>query len=273
MARFEDYVQKYEVQDEIEAAQVAQVQRQEQPEAGFVLPERFHGKSAEDVAASYVELEKAYSRQGHELGSLRATADRYILESVHASPQNRQSAAEPTKPVTVDDLYDDADGTLRRVIKEESNGRVEELERELQQTKAQVALAQFETKHPDWRQVASTPEFQNFLAESPYRVKLFQAADKYDFDAAETLFGIYNDLKGRKQQVVDDAQQRRNDQLTDASLETSSPHQPDLVQVYSRAELQEKRISAKQGNGEAERWLQAHAEEIAIAYEEDRIVA
>lgn len=42
-----------------------------------VLPEKLEGKSAEQIAAQYLELEKKLGEQGRELGELRASIPRY----------------------------------------------------------------------------------------------------------------------------------------------------------------------------------------------------
>ena len=83
---------------------------------------------------------------------------------------------------------------------------------------------------------------------------------------------MYYDTLERKQEETAPVEQERERQLRDAMLESSSPAQAEMVDTYSRSELMEKRIAAKQGSLQAERWLQAHAESIARAYEEDRIV-
>ena len=55
-------------------------------------------------------------------------------------------------------------------------------------------------------------------------------------------------------------------------LESGSPAITDLVDTYSRSELLEVRINANQGSQPAIRYLAAHANSIAQAYAEGRIV-
>lgn len=271
MAKYADYVKNQpNVEQELEEVEQKKSDDQsaETTQAQTVIPERFKGKTPEEIAQSYVELEKAYSRQGQDIGRLRRLVDEEVLES-----QLSRKVAEkpPTKPVTVDDLYENADATLRRVVQEETSARVEELERQLQAAKQQQALTEFSAKYPDWQEQVKDPAFLNWIAEDPYRQRLAQAADAGDLAAADVLFGIHRDLKGKARRSAED-KRRRDTELRDASLESSGPAAADMTQVYSRADLMEQRVRARQGDQKAIRYLNAHQNRIRKAYEEGRIV-
>lgn len=259
MAKYDDYIEQ-----EIDEAAANQRARDEK---GRYIPDRFKGKDISDVIKSYEELEKLNSRQAHDLGEMRQQVDQLIRAQDSAS----SPAPEPSKPVSVDDLYEDADGNIRRVVREEALGEVNTLKKELESMKAQQALAQIDTLFPQWRDKVQTQEFREWMNESPYRVRMVQDADKGDLDAAKEVLGMYYDnLEENKPDEAESVERHR--QLRDAMLESSSPAQAEMVDVYSRSELLEKRLAAKRGDLKSERWLQAHAEQIAIAYEEGRIV-
>lgn len=269
MAKYADYVKNEDkIEQEIEESADASANREATESSGFVMPERFKGKSPEEIAKSYDELEKLMSRQAQDVGKYRKlTDDLLALES-----QKKQGAGSPqTKPVTVDDLYENADANIRRVVREETSDRVAELERQLADERQRQRLAEFTALHPGWKDQVKDPAFLNWIAESPYRVKLAQAADGGDLDAADVLFGLYTDLKG-KQRETNARRQRRDKELADATLESSGPTASDQVDVYSRVDLLEKRIAANNGNQKAQRWLQANSKKIRAAYEEGRLV-
>lgn len=100
---------------------------------------------------------------------------------------------------------------------------------------------------------------------------LVQAADALDFEAAEELLGSYYDQKATAP-VGSSAADNTQQQLRDATLESGSPAPTDLVDNYSRSALMEYRIKANQGSQAAARYLAAHADSIAQAYAEGRIV-
>jgi len=265
MANYTDYA-KNDIDDEIIDAAGNQ---QSRDELGRFIPERFKGKSAQDIAQSYEELEKMNSRQAQDLGDMRRTVDQ-MLELQLQKPVS--PAPVDTAPlVTVDDLYDDADGQIRRLAREESSSRIEALEKKLAERDAQAGVDAITSQFPTWKDDAAAPEFMDWVREKKSRVMLVQAADALDFEAAEELLGSYYDQKA-KAPVGSSAADNTQQQLRDATLESGSPAPTDLVDNYSRSALMEYRIKANQGSQAAARYLAAHADSIAQAYAEGRIV-
>ena len=265
MAKYEDYV-KQSIEAEIDEAAEATEQRQE----ADPIPERFKGKSAEEIARAYAELEQLNSRHANELGELRKTVNQ-LLDLQTRSPEPAKPAP---KPVTVDEIYENADESIRRVVREESQSRIEELERKLQEAeqKAQIsqARAAFESKHPTWQETLRDPAFVEWIKASPYRVRQAQVADGGDFDAADELFSTYAEISGAKKQA--EQKSSRREAVKQASLESSGGSAPAPAEKYSRSKLESVRIRARQGDPEAERYLQAHGQDILQAYAEGRIV-
>jgi len=264
MANYADYV-KNDIDDEIVNAAE---NKQARDEKGRFIPDRFKDKSAAEIAESYTELEKLNSRQAQDLGDMRKTVDQLLeLQSQKpVSPEEKVTAP----ALTVDDLYDDADGNIRRLAREESSDRIEALEKKLAERETNDGIAIITSKFPTWREDAQTPEFLEWVREKKSRIMLIQAADALDFDAAEELLGSYYDQHA--QEPVDTVEDNTQQQLRDATLESGSPAPTELVDSYSRSELMEYRIAANQGSQQAQRFLAAHADAIAQAYAEGRIV-
>lgn len=262
MAKYEDYV-KDDLNEEInDAAGAAEQRRQNE-----TIPERFRGKTPEEIAAAYIELESSFGRQGQELGVLRKTVDT-LIES-RAKVEEQPAKAPERKPVTVDEIYDNADESIRRVVREESQSRIEELERRLQDADRRAALAVFESKHPDYRALVKDSSFTDWIKSSPYRVRQAMAADQGDLDAADDLFSTYAEVAGAKKQVPDTASRRAA--VREAGLESSGGSSPAPVEKFSRSKLESMRIRARRGDPEAERYMQANGEDILRAYAEGRI--
>ena len=267
MAKFEDYAKQPDLELEQEIDEAAG-KTEERREAGSDLPERFKGKSAEEIAQSYIELERLNSRQAQDLGRMRKTYDE-VIELQLRGPDFKQDKP-PTKPVEASDLFDDPDRSIRNVAKEEVDARVKSLEQELMQERVARAQATFTTQFPTWQEDVRNPEFLNWIQEKPHRVKLARDADNGDFGAAETLFGTYYDH--RESRKAKETKEERRQRVKDVSLETAGAGAPDLEQTYSRTALMEKRLAAKRGDRNADHWLRTNAESIVIAYEEGRIV-
>ena len=264
MARYEDYVKKDDLEDEIVDAGKQSADRQS-GESSFEMPERFRDKKPEEIAQSYIELEKAYSKQGNDLGNMRKTMDEYIQTALESSDQSNASDEATAKPADIDDLYDDAEGTIARVAEKAVGSRVEALEQELAQARLQNRVNALNERHGDIQAIAGTEEFREWIMGSPYRQRIAAQADQFDMDAAEELFGLWEERKG----LTDlRAEAQRDEALRNATLESGAADVdiPDVT--YSRSEIIDKRVRATHGDPEAKSWLQRNAEGIAIAYEE-----
>lgn len=261
MAKYEDYV-KDQLDTELE-----EVEGTAEPTGEDVIPERFKGKSAEEIARSYIELEKLNSRQAQDLGALRKSVD--SLLELQSQEERTRAEAKSKKPVTVDDIYEDADSAIRNVVKEESQSRIEQLERELQQQRVAAALGEFGKKYPTWQEDVKDPAMLNWIQERPYRLSLAQRADQGDLSAADELFGMYYDTA--KKAKTEERKQDKRKKVQAAGLESAGAGVPETAERYSRSALMEKRIAAKRGDSAAERWLGAHHESIRQAYAEGRI--
>jgi hypothetical protein len=76
--------------DEIETNEVNEIQQEEveQPQEPEVsLPEKYQGKSLEEVVQMHQEAEKLLGRQSSEVGELRKVVDDYISSQTQSAPQ------------------------------------------------------------------------------------------------------------------------------------------------------------------------------------------
>ena len=268
MAKYQDYIQKEdELEDEIQQAGYAQQTREGQSDEGFQMPDRFRNKSAEEIARSYAELERLNSRQAQDLGTMRRTVDEFLsLKSGDSNTQTPQPQA--PAPVTVDDLYDNPDETISRKVEQVAGDRISRLEQELEQARLQTRVQALTEKYPEWQDTVKDPQFVEWVKASPYRLRVAQAADAWDLDAAEELLALHTEVKGVRNAQT---QAQRDRQLANASLESGAASVPAAEQTFSRADLMDKRIRAAHGDTEAIKYMTANREAIAIAYEEGNI--
>jgi hypothetical protein len=277
MARYADYAKKQEEQNdqiasEINDAQDNAAERRENAETGFEMPSQFRGKTAEEIARSYVELQKLNSKQAQDLGTMRKLADQLLESPRQLEPPSQQPAAtEPEEEVTVDTLYENTEGTIARVAQKAVGGRVESLEKRLEERDRKDALAAFEAAHPDWKEKIQTDEFAEWAKAKPYRLQLVQSFDRYDFDAGDALFSMYEDEKGKAREDTQEREAERQQKLAAAKRETPSASTAGgkgKEGTYSRSNLLKARLAAKRGDATARAWLQQHSEGIQRAYQE-----
>jgi hypothetical protein len=243
MAKYEDYVKKQQeetqVQEEIDAAAVQQEVRES------TTPEINWQKRYED-------LEVAYSRQGQQMGDYRKVIDEFV-----STPDVQPQVEVEVKPITPDDIYDNpAEAVNRAVDAHPAIIRTQELEKELAEAKAKELRDQFALRHPDFQKTYESVEFANWVTADPLRDDLRQRAAQFDMTAADALFTLWE----AEQKVVESAQQVEDTQLESVSLETGVGSEPPAPERYSRSEMLDKKIRAKQGDLAAERYVKAHAQ-------------
>lgn len=237
---------------EIEAVE-NQLEPKVEPEQKQELPEKYRGKTVEQLAKMHEEAEKLMSRQAQEVGEVRKLADELLKSQIQQKP------AEVRKEV---DFFENPQEAIRQAV--ESNPRVLAAE----QMAAQIARAQtkqaFEVKHPDAKSIVQEAEFANWVKSSPIRVQLYQMADSYNLDAADELISTYKQLKSVKQEreVTVDKHAREN-ALQAASVDVGGSGESGK-KVYRRSDL----IRLKMRDPAK---YEAMQDEIMAAYAEDRI--
>lgn len=150
------------------------------------IPDKLQGKSAEEIAEMYSNLERQYGKQSQEVGQLRAAVDQ-ALQS--AGPQ--EVAKEPEV-----DFYENPSA----YIKAEVDKALQPYRQSMNQTQNEVVVRKLNEKHPEWKETLQTKEFQDWVAGSKVRRQLFHTADSGDFDSANELFDLWSDIGKSKSQ-------------------------------------------------------------------------
>jgi hypothetical protein len=255
-----------EMERELEQHQQASEKKQAEPivlpEDDETVPEKFRNKPVTEVLRSYQELEKDRGRLASEVGQLRRMTEELI------ALKKEQDLPDEEVKVTPDDLYDNPAEAIRKVTAKES----EKLRQELAQTRAELLELEFEREFPGYREDMADPEFIAFVNSDPERQQLAaQAAQNTDLRAARQIWSTYRqqrkdaEAQGAKN---DDAQQKRNEQLKQASLvpsggETSADAGKP---IYSAEEIQHIMI-----NDPDRYWSPRFQSLIQEAFAEDRV--
>jgi hypothetical protein len=135
-----DQIEQNEV-NEIQQEATAEVE-QPQPEEPS-LPDKYQGKSLEEVVQMHQEAEKLLGRQSSEVGELRKVVDDYIsTQTQPTAPQ--QQHVEPEDDI---DYFTDPQGAVNRAI--ENHPKIREAQQYTEQYKKQSSLATLQAKHPD----------------------------------------------------------------------------------------------------------------------------
>jgi hypothetical protein len=241
--------------DKQEASEIEVVeQRQATPKP--VLPEKYQGKSIEDVARMHQEAEKRLSVQGQEIGEVRKLADELIRQNL----ESKQSAKKIEPEV---DFFEDPQAAIQKAVDNHPDVQSSKLafaNMQKMQIKQHLALA-----HPDFDEIAKDQNFADWVKSSPVRIKLFAAADQgYDFESANELLSTYKQIRGVKTKQNEVAQEsNRQVSLRAAAVDVGGSGESSK-KIYRSSDL----IRLKMTDPDRYEALQ---DEIMQAYSEGRV--
>jgi hypothetical protein len=184
--------------DKQEASEIEVEEREAKPTS--VLPEKYRGKSIEEVAQMHIEVEKRLSIQGQEIGSVRKSLDDLVKQNL----ESKQSARDLEPEV---DFFENPQEAIKKEV--ENHPDVQSAKAAFANLhKMQIKQKLTET-HPDFDEITKDENFADWIKSSPVRLRLFEAADAgYDFDSANELLSTYKQIKGikaKQNQVVQES--------------------------------------------------------------------
>ena len=220
------------------------------------LPPHYRGKSPAELIRMHQEAESRIGQQGEEVGKLRSIVDDFILK--------QSQVKEPEEAEEEVDFFADPDKAVEKKIA--NHPTLKQLEQLGVQMKQSQTLSALQAKHPDLKEIASSPDFQQWVVGSKIRSELYQRANtEYDYDAADELFSTWKSTREIAQQTAQLEGKERKQALKAASTggQTASSEAPSK-KIYRRSDIIElMRRDPKR--------YQAMSDEIMRAYQENRV--
>ena len=247
----EDTLETLAIQDEAE-------ETVEEPEQEQELPQKFQGKSANEIAEAYENLEKELGRKGQEIGELRKLTDSFLQTQI---THNKETTTD-TEDL---DFYENPEEAVRKII--ERHPKFREFTQQTQQQQASMTAQQLEKTHPDFKDVVTSPDFQEWIEGSKVRQRLFKEADAYDFDSADELLTIWKERQmiSKTKEVEAEKETTRKAALkTSKGVSRTSSESTAGKKIYRRADL----IRLKQTDPNRYDTL---SDEIFSAYQDGRV--
>ena len=242
--------------NEVEEIQQEEV---EQPQEQPTIPEKYSGKSLEQVVQMHQEAEKLLGRQSSEVGELRKVVDDYIT----SQPQ-QPAPQQPVEPEEDIDYFTDPQAAVNRAI--ENHPQIKEAQAYSNQYRKQTSLATLQSKHPDMQDILKDEKFADWIKASKIRTQLFVEADqRFNSEAADELFSLWKERKTVAEQTAQVEKQARKQQLKAANTGSAQGSaEGNRRKIYRRADI------IKLMRTDPERY-QSISEEILTAYAEGRV--
>ena len=235
---------------------------------GSEVPEKFQGKSFDEVVDMYRNLEKEYGRKGNEIGELRKLTDEILQLEIQQKRNNSERVNSKEEELSDDDWFSSPKEATDKYLQKSSLAKeVEQLKEQLSSKDREQAHLAFVEKHPDYMDLAQEGDFQEFVKASKYRIQLAKQADQYDYEAANELFDLYKSIRQPKGADVSENSNKAEKQSQarkQATLEGTGNRNKGTKKVYRRADL----IKMKMQDPERYNTMQ---DEIMRAYQEGRV--
>jgi len=270
MATFEDPIEEEIEFDNIEEQETEAQEQVEQPEQETKpepdIPEKYRGKSIEDIVKMHQESEKLIGRQAQEVGEVRKLADELLKREL----SQKQSIDPQEEKLDISQrLYEDPASVINETV--EKHPAIAEARQQAQSYKEQQVSQKLRSQFSNFDEVISNPKFFEWIKESPVRTRLFaEAHQQYDYDSAVELISTWNYINkdDATQQtsgpdVVSESKKENARSLKAAAVDTGSPA-PSSRKVYRRADLINLRLR------DPARY-EAMQDEIMAAYAEGRV--
>jgi len=247
-----------ETTQELEQDTIETPQEEEQPQEPDI-PEKYQGKSVEELVQMHQELEKFSGKQSTEVGELRSVVDGYIQTQL----AEQQAPVQQQEDEDVDFFVDPKDAVNRAI---DNHPKIRQAEEYAAAHKKQATLSQLKSDHPDMERVLQDPKFAEWIKGSKIRTQLFVQADQqYDYDAAHELFSLWKERNNVAKQTVSVEKQARKNTIKSASTGNArGTAEGSRRKVYRRADI------IKLMKTDPERY-QAMSDEILKAYAEGRV--
>lgn len=221
------------------------------------IPEKYLGKSLDEIIKMHQEAEKLIGRQAQEVGEVRKLADELIKQQLGSK------TPEPTKQETEIDFFENPQKAIQQSVESHPDVMAaKQAAAEFKRMQVQQKLAQ---KHPDFGNIVQDAEFADWVKSSPVRIGLYAKADgEFDFDAADELLSTFKQIKSVKNRQVEEAgEETRKQNLKAAAVDVGGTGESSK-KVYRRADLIRLRMT------DPNRY-EAMQDEIMSAYADGRV--
>lgn len=233
---------------------------------GDNIPEKFRGKTVDDLVKSYQSLESEFGRQANDLGAQRRITDQLLALEARQTTEQSQ----PSVEVTAERLLDNPAEALEEYLQARDASATQATTQRLDALEATIAQERFLERHSDFEAIGKDPQFYEWMSATPYRARLQQQAANGDWQAADELMQEFKATRPAGNAPNTDQQASTTlDDARKASLESGSSTDAGTAssgKTYRRSDLVRLRLEKPDVYSDP-----SFQEEILKAYAEGRV--
>ena len=251
-----------EVQAEAVEGNIAEPEKTEEIDGNYEIPEKYAGKSMQEVIEMHQNVEKIFGKQGSEVAEQRK-----LIQSLLEAQNKQTTIEEPQEePVAFEDaFYADPAQAVNSAIENHPDVLKAKEERVLSAQQQQLGV--LEKSYPDWEKRVADKQFQDWIGKSKIRTEMFRKADsEYNPDYAIELFDTYDKINmiDKTKAVQKQEKEKSKKALRKTVSETRSTTSVGGKKMYRRADLINLQVTDP-------RRYESLADEIQLAYQEGRV--
>lgn len=234
------------------------------------LPAKFQGKSREDIAEMYLNLESQSGRMANDLGVQRKLTDR-LLDLKRDTDLTRNSPQPKKVEISAVELLDKPTEAIDRYVSAREDALVSRIDERLNRLEGTTAQNAFLNKHPDYTEVAQSQKFVDWVQSSNIRKRAAATAYNGDWNVADELISEYKAVAPSKANKEDIAKREAANlqAARGASLDSGASQETPAKnggKTYRRADLMKLRIDKPDVY-----YDDSFQSEILLAYSEGRV--
>lgn len=235
----------------------------EEPPEEEKLPEKYRGKSIQDVVQMHQNAERAMHQKANELNDL----EKRLLKGIDDAIDRQLGNDSKDKPiVSMEELLEDPQGAILKVVQSVNKQASSESEEVAPQVEV-MTEEQFITKHEDHEAIGGSEEFANWLQAAPARLhKLTDALEKNDYGVADELLVSFKEVHP---EIA--AKKKEADTEREEAEKTLSGTRSSRSSNKSKGQMIKESTIIKKMNSDPD-WYVTNSAEINQAYEDGRVL-
>ena len=167
-----------------------------------ILPEKYKGKSTQEIVAMHQEAEKLIGKQGSEVGELRKVVDDFVQSQIDSHPA------------------------------------IKEAQQAAQEMKRTATLTRLNAEFPELEQMVQDPAFAEWIKSSRVRSELYNRAEvHFDYDSGHELLSNWKEKQERIAKVTETNKIDKDNQLKAANVGSKGNNEPVSKKKYRRSDI------------------------------------
>lgn len=238
-------------------------------------PEKYRGKSREEIMEMHMNAERKIGKTGNELGQYKQLTDQLLdlkrRDDLARGGAEIEEEEEPLPKIKQEDIFDDPDAAIAKAVEARLARAERQKAREREKTELEHLQQEFVRRHPDYQEIAEDPAFNEFVSKSQSRQMLAAAAlQAGNLYAANALLDEY---KSARQSAPEEKAPAKENNLEAArraatvSTGTSTASDAPQGKTYRRLDLIRLKLEDPEAYGS-----EAFQQEIMKAYAEGRVI-